>query len=422
VVEYQEEASNKTGTIEFYALIRSFDEVEDAVRARVVSDVGDGVLMPLVANGRNTPTVASAVMFTPTKTSPRRRTIPIAVDQTIEERFASSGEEHIITFSIDLTREYNIFITGTNFSRGPLQVEHGAGFVWLGSEFRDYNHDSIRRGVTASGASSITGILTHGGAGQAGRGNYRIVLTSTRADVEYSVRLEMNLDEGEVTGADFNSAVWRPRDIVGVNQASALRVRERIFIARESIPEFYLRVLDDEFVSRQSDIVSFFMSLVTVYAFGGSTLTRLGITKAIESVRGSARIISAAGAMGVSTWTLAQAIESFIPDLTLRGMIINSIRGHSGLVIPNTREDREIEASHGLIIDQTFSLLTATQTIPTTAGMMPTPSTGNLTVFSRWNDFPNMAGVRGWRDTNGFDLRRGGTRRGNIHPVTIRLI
>ena len=61
VVEYQEEASNKTGTIEFYALIRSFDEVEDAVRARVVSDVGDGALAPLVANSRGN---NAAVLFT----------------------------------------------------------------------------------------------------------------------------------------------------------------------------------------------------------------------------------------------------------------------------------------------------------------------------------------------------------------------
>jgi len=392
-----------------YVEPQEFENPHTNVNFNPLTGVGD----PRSVSTATNPVIGSPVPESRGNVSdpPSSRIIPIVIDQTRNETFAASGDEHIFTFSIDLKREYNIIIEGTGFSVGSVEVQTPITRAWNDYASR-YAGSNLRR--TSSGSEIlIAGIFTHGAGIEIGNGNYRIKLTSSRANVKYSIRLEMNQDTDTATGSDFNSAAWKPREIRGANRVSDLRTTERIFIAKESIPLFYLRVLDDSAVRAQSDYVSFLMSAATVYATGSATATRPAIVAAIRALSGSQRIAVAAGAMGVSTWALAAGIESLLPDMTLRGMLINDIRGKSGLVLPNTNDDREPKASHGLIIDQTFSLLNMTN--PNLA------ATGSMTIFSRWDDFPSLAGARGWRDVDGFDMRKGGSR-GNIHPVRIQLI
>jgi len=335
----------------------------------------------------------------------RTRTLPL--DQAIQGDFASANEEHIIEFSIDLTREYNIMVEGDGLTIGQLEVEHNSGFLGMGREFRRYTHDSIRRSSVAGGGVLIAGILTHGGVGQEGRGRYRIKLSGTRANVGYSARLEMHLDVGVAPSSDYFSVQWKPREIVGANRMLDQSIMEKIFIPRERVYSFYGQLLDDSFIQRQSDIVQFFMDVAMIGMIGTASVTRAVVERGIRGLAGMQRIEAVGNLFGVGVYTLVRNIERAIPNITIREIFINGIRNTSGLVIYDLNEGREPEAKFGLIVNRQVSAL----------AIAHGQGGSNMTLIDRWDNAPKLEGVRGRRDVNSFDIRRNG----GFHPMHIQL-
>ena len=359
------------------------------------------------------------------------RTMPLAVDTTINERFNSDIEVHIIEFSIRLKREYNIIINGSGLTLEDIEVRTTPTGAW--KKYTEVYADSYLQQTSSDTGILITGIFSHGsifeiGRGNYGNGKYRFKIRTASAGVQYSVRLEMNLDEYIVTGSDFTSALWQPREILHVsdNAALAMKIKKRVFIAKDSVYYLFNRIVHDEFLKKQLDLTTV---LLRVSLIAGANVTTIPEFLAYTIKTG----VDAVGVLetfsrhiGVPVGRVLTIIVGLIPNLNLKKILESDIKEKSGLVI---HSDREHDVEYGLVIDQTHSISGAGDIGSITSGTMTVTNilgTGMMTTFERWSDFPKLIGVKGWRDVNGFEILRANNQspspRNNIHYLPINVI